>query len=156
MRIGNLIFAFILEGFGIWIIIDSYRMGLKTLRDPGAGLFPFILGILLCLLALPTCVRSLKNIRLEVSATKGEGIVRSGKNLKLIVATVLLTSYFVFLPTLGFLTTTLIFLYGLFLIGYPRRWLFVLAISVIAVILSYVIFSVFLNTPFPKGFLNLG
>ena len=156
MRIGNLIFALVLEGLGIWIIVDSYRMGLKTLKDPGPGLFPLVLGVLLCLLSLPSCVQSLKSIRLETSETKGDQVIRRGKNLKIIFVIVLLTGYFVFLPALGFLPTTLIFLYGLFLMGYPRRWLFVLTVSLIAVILAHVIFSIFLNTPFPKGFLDLG
>ena len=155
MRIGNLIFAFILEGLGVWISVDSYRLGIKSLSDPGPGLFPFILGISLCVFGLPNCVQSTKNLKFELSMT-GEEPIPSGQYLKMIAVVVLLTSYFVFLSFLGFLITSFIFLYGLFLIGYPRRWLFIMAISVVVVIVSYLIFGIVFESPFPRGFLNLG
>jgi putative tricarboxylic transport membrane protein len=158
MKKGNLIFALLLEGLGIWITIDSYRMGIKTLSDPGAGLFPFLLGVVLCFLVLPICITSLKDLKKAGKAVADqEKLSIYGAGLKKIVATmVLLIGYFALLDILGFFATTFLFLSGLFWIGYPRRWLLVLVISAITVILSYLIFSILLKTPFPRGFLNLG
>lgn len=158
MKKGNLLFALLLEGLGIWMTIDSYRMGVKTLSDPGAGLFPFLLGIVLCFLAFPICITSLKDLKKVEKAVAGEGkLSMHGAGLSKIVATmVLLTGYFALLDILGFFVTTFLFLSGLFWIGYPRRWLLVLVSSAITVILSYLVFSILLKTPFPRGFLNFG
>jgi hypothetical protein len=81
MKRGNLIVAFILEGFGIWVIIDSYRMGLKSFSDPGPGLFPFYLGILLCLLSFPICINSLREYR-KANVVKQEKGSEFKKGLK--------------------------------------------------------------------------
>jgi hypothetical protein len=152
MKKGNLIVACVLEGLGIWVIFDSYRMGLQTLANPGAGLFPFLLGILLSLSSLPICISSIKDLRKANGARKEEEGIRHDADLrKLGGATLCFIGYFLLLDTLGFLLTSFIFLFGLFLIGNPRKWAFNSIFSASVVVLAYMIFNIFLQVPFPSG-----
>jgi len=153
MKKGELIIGLTMAGMGIWITIDSYNMGLKTISNPGPGFFPFVLGMSLCILALPICIRSTGGVK-KVSA-KEEIFVENPKNLiKLGLIIACLLGYFFFLDTLGFPITTFFFLFILFWIGYPRKWLFISIFSVILVALAYLIFGYLLQTPFPFGFLG--
>ena len=153
MKKGELIIAFIMEVMGIWIIIDSYNIGLKTISNPGPGFFPFVLGVLLCLLVLPICIRSIRYTK-KVSTMK-QTSVRSPKYfIKPGLIITCLLGYFFFLDTLGFFITTFIFLFILFWIGYPRRWLFISIFSIVIVPLAYLVFGYLLQTPFPLGFLG--
>lgn len=156
MEKGKLIVAFVLEGLGIWVIADSYRMGPKSFNNPGPGLYPFILGVLLCLLAIPLCAGSLKDFRKVNTINKeGRGATGSQGHLKeLGVAIACLFSYYLFLEVLGFLLTSFLFLFGLFWIGNPRKWLLISLSSALTVGLAYLVFSIILKTPFPSGLLR--
>lgn len=155
MKRGNFIFAIAIGFLGIWIIMDSYRMGLQTFANPGAGLFPFLLGILLSLLSLPLCISSLIDLRKgNETKKKGEGIKHGADLMKLGAAIVSLMGYFMLLDTLGFLITSFIFLLGLFLIGNRGKWIFNCIFSALIVALAYVIFGMFLQVPFPFGVLR--
>ncbi len=150
MKKANLIIALAFEGIGIWIIIESCRLGIKTLNDPGAGYFPFILSILLCLLGLPVFISSLKNfgsadVRKEAEEIKYTALKKTAP----IIAS--LVGYAVLLNILGSLITFFLLSWGLFWIANPRRWLFVSGLSGLAAALSYLIFVILLQVPFPVG-----
>jgi putative tricarboxylic transport membrane protein len=154
MKIGNLIIAFSLEGLGIFLIIESYKLRLQTFSDPGAGLFPFLLGILLCLLTIPLCISSIASL-MKVEKGKEKKELEYLPNLKEIgVAFTCLVGYMLLLEKLGFLITSFLFLFVLFLIGNPRRRLFIFLFSVLVTFGAYLIFSILLQVPFPSGFLR--
>lgn len=155
MKKGELIVSFLIEGLGIWIIVDSYMLGVQTFANPGAGLFPFLLGILLCILILPICINSLKDLR-KVNVAIEKKLVGYQFDLKKVCVLACLIGYFLFLNILGFLVTTLLFLYGLFWVGNPWRWLYDLVFSVVLTALTYIIFYVLLQIPLPYGLFKLG
>jgi putative tricarboxylic transport membrane protein len=148
----NLIFSAALELLGILVIIESFKLGFQTFSNPGPGLFPFILGTLLCLLVSPTLIGALKG------SETGEGIKEEyPTNLKkLIVVTACFLGFFFFLDTLGFLIITFFFLFGLFWIENPGKWLYVLALSVLVDAFAYLVFGVLLEISFPTGLLGIG
>jgi len=152
-RKGNLFIALVLEVFGIWIAVKSYKLGLQTFHNPGAGLFPFLLGLLLCGLTFPLCSGSIKEF-IESKRTKSEGRGRGPRTgfKSLGAAVVCLIGYLLLLGKLGFLITTFLFLFGLLWIGYPRRWLFITLFSAAMVFLSFLLFDIFLKVSFPPGF----
>lgn len=153
MKKGELIIGLIMAGIGIWIIIDSYNMGLQTVSNPGPGFFPFVLGVLLFILALPICIRFTGGVK-KVTATEERFVENPTNLIKLSLVVACLLGYFFFLDTLGFPITTFIFLFVLFWIGYPRRWLFISIFSIVLVALAYLIFGYLLQTPFPLGILG--
>ena len=154
MKKGDLITALILEGVGFWVIIDSYNMGLGTLGKPGSGLLPFLMGILLCFLAIPICISSLKGLnKFNILAADKKEVVMNWSHFKeVILITAFFIGYFFILDFVGFFITTFLFLFGLFWIGYPKRWLLVFTAASLSVALTYLIFVVFLNISFPLGF----
>ncbi len=152
MKKGNLIFLLTLEGLGILEILASYRLGLQTFTNPGPGLFPFVSGVLFCLLVLPICISSLKELKKATATQK-----RPQGNLKKVgLITLLLVAYFLFLDLLGFLIVTFIFLFGLLFIGSQRKWLFNLVFSAVLVGAAYLLFHTLLGIEFPLGFLEIG
>ena len=151
MRRGNLIIALVLEGLGIWVMLDSYGLGLQKLSDPGPGLLPFLLGGFLCLLSLPICIEYLRKIDRGKEEKGGEYPIDFKK---LCTATAYLIGYILLLDILGFLITTFLFLFGLFWIGNPRKWLFVAGFSAGVVALTYIVFVVLLQIHFPAGILR--
>jgi putative tricarboxylic transport membrane protein len=152
MERGNIVIIVVLEGLGIWVIIDSYRLGLQTIENPGAGLFPFLQGVLLCLVGLQILISSLKSSS-DIDTVKKERGIEPKANLKRVgAATACLVGYALLLEKLGYAITTFLFLFGLLWIGYHRRWLFVFEVSIVVTILSYLLFDVFLKVPFPGFF----
>jgi putative tricarboxylic transport membrane protein len=150
MRKANLIIALVFEGIGVWIIIESCRLGIKTLNDPGAGFFPLILAILLCLLGLPVIISSLKNFgSADVRKEPEEIKYTTFKKIGAVIGS--LIGYAVFLNILGSLLTFFLLLWGLFWMGSPRRWLFVSGLSALVAALSYLLFVILLQVPFPAG-----
>jgi putative tricarboxylic transport membrane protein len=153
MKKGELIVALTMGLLGIWIVIDSYNMGLQTISNPGPGFFPLVLGVLLCLLVLLICIRSIRYSK-KVSTIEKTSVKYLTNFIKPGLILACLLGYFFFLDTLGFPITTFFFLFILFWIGYPRKWLFISIFSVILVALAYLIFGYLLQTPFPFGFLG--
>jgi|SRR3989339_355021 len=151
MKKGELFIGVTMTGIGIWVSIDSYRMGLHSITNPGPGFFPFVLGMLLCILTLPICIRSIGSVRKV--ATEEKFIRNPSNSIKLSLIVACLLGYFFLLDTLGFPIITFIFLFVLFWSGYPRRWVFISTFSIVLVALAYLIFAYLLQTPFPLGFL---
>jgi len=151
MKTWDIILSFTIQGVGLWVIVGSYRLGLQTFTDPGPGLFPFLLGAVLCLFSGPICINSVKELRDFNIATEWKAAEDRGGLIKLGVAVACLSGFLLLLNVLGFLITCFIFLFGLFWLGNPRRWLFVFMFSAIMAILSYIIFNIILQIPFPQG-----
>jgi len=149
-KTANLIIALALEAFGILIIIESFKLEIKTLNDPGAGFFPVILAVAMCLLSLPILIGALKKSDGDNTGKKAEGLghVPFGK-----IATVLgaLAGYAVFLNILGSLLTFFFFMLGLFWMGNPQRLVLVSGVSALVAVLAHVLFVILLQVPFPPG-----
>lgn len=148
---GEIVIAFVLIGMGCWISIDSYLMGIQSLRNPGPGLMPFVLGIILFFLGLSIWISALRN-PLKVPENQRAYYT---PELKVIVGIlVCLIGYGVFIDKLGFLTTSYLVLLGLFWIGNPKQKMVTLVVPALVVAVSYLIFIVLLNVHFPAGFIE--
>ena len=152
MEIGYIISIFVLEGLGVWIIIDSYSLGIGNFNNPGPGLFPLLLGIVLCLIGLPGFISSLKYIMTGDRIKEVKSIEYTDNLKKIGTVIFFLLGYALLLNILGFLIASFLFMVGLFWIGNPRRWLLVFGSSLISTILTYLVFVVLLQMPFPTIF----
>lgn len=126
----------------------SYRLGLGEIHNPGPGLIPFGVASVLFLMSLGLIIRCIT-----------EGIKRPLKGQafkdvswqRVILVLISLLGYGVGFNRLGFSICT--FLLIIFLLGVvcrQRWWLAILA-SILTVVISYFIFVVWLEVPFPKG-----
>ena len=149
-RVGGLIWLFL----GIGFCIGSIKLNLGNFHNPGPGLMPFLLGTLLGLLGL-VLIFSANSKELERNEeVKVEKILVKENWTRLFFTLSTLCGYIILFEYLGFFLTTFIFFFLLFKLAEPKRWLMPLTLSGSAVILSYLLFSVWLQCQLPKGILK--
>jgi hypothetical protein len=136
---------------GAAICVGSVQIRLGTFRRPGPGFMPFLSGVSLMLFGVILMVSTLTRADNEKEETKSEKLWTK-ENWKGFSLTLLaLFGYSLLMNTLGFYTTTFLFLFFLFKLTAPRKWLMPLAFAGASVVLSYLIFSLWLMSQFPGG-----
>ena len=149
-------------GGGIWLLVGagfclgSLKLKIGGLHNPGAGFIPFLVGVLLMAFGLIMILSFLFGFRTRREKNgKGEGGKEYLVNLRAPFLTLLiLTGYVILLEPVGFLLTTFLCLFLLFKISDPKRWLLPVGLSLGTVVISYLVFSVWLKNPFPRGILG--
>jgi putative tricarboxylic transport membrane protein len=129
---------------GVFFAVGGILLKLGTLRNPGPGFLPLMMASLLVAFSLFVFVR---------------GLVEPGKVLRgvqwrsqaVLVVSVLL--YGLLLGFAGFLLSTFVLMFvvfGLFFEG-MRRWPKVLFYAAATAVIGWLVFSVALKVPFPRG-----
>lgn len=141
---------------GIAVCVESVRLKLGNFHKPGTGFISFLSGVLLgvcgIILLMSILIRNLsKNEEIKISKSS----VRESRKVFLITL-VALFGYTILLPQIGFILSTFLFLFVLFEITEPRKCLMPLVLAGSIVILSYLLFSVFLKCQFPRGIFKIG
>ena len=128
-------------------------MGTGTLQRPGMGFMPLgasaLLGMLSIVLLVKTIVRKREGGRAATSA------VPLGK--KALMALIAVITYSIIMPRIGYLIGTFLvmtFLYWLLEQNGVRGFLRGMVLSLLTTTLSYYLFAVLLNCPFPAGILG--
>jgi len=135
--------------FGLYIAFEGYQLKTGTLRNPKSGFFVFWLGIILLGLSVFLFVRSF--------AYSKPGEVGKQEDLGWFKGIILMSGLLVYalaFKWLGFLLSTFLLLIFLFKALHPQRWRVALTLSVVAIVLSYIIFGVLLELQFPEGVLK--
>ena len=138
--------------FGAFVTIESYRMGLGTLRRPGPGFLFFWAGIVMAILSLIVLSRAWSDDRRRGLQTKP--IFGPMNFLKIALVTASVFLYAFFMELLGFIPVTLLLL--LFLLGVIERKgvVFSLLFGVGVTTAAYLIFEILLHSQLPRGFLR--
>jgi putative tricarboxylic transport membrane protein len=111
---------------------------------------PFLSGSFLILFGLILAVSTISK-GLEKEKTKGKEAWMNVNWKSFLFTLLALFVYALLLEPLGFYITTFMFLFFLFKLTEPKRWLMPIVFSGISVILSYLIFSIWLKVQFPSG-----
>jgi putative tricarboxylic transport membrane protein len=127
-------------GLSLFVMTFSLRLGLRGFHNPGPGLAPFVLGLLLLLISLYVLIISLLK-KGRGNETPGEGQSRTNYG-KIGFVLVALFAYSFLLERLGFLMTTWIFLFLLFR-SMGNRWITTLVASTSTVLATYFVFTFF-------------
>lgn len=136
----------------VWAIFDSVRYGLGTLTAPGAGLFPLILAVGLCVLSLVLLLQAATAPTIT-DAKEGERLTEDQKpSGRFWFLAVSLFAYAFMLEPFGFLVSSFICLCALFKAGNSWRWPKVVVASAVSVGAAYVVFVVLLRVPLPRGY----
>ena len=117
------------------------------LRDPGKGFIPFLSGILLAGLSLTIFIRSI------LKKEKESAFGKDWKKGVWVIGSLII--YALVLEKLGFLVTTFIFLILSLLSFQPRKLLSAFLVSLFTVLISYLVFSLWLKVQLPKGILGI-
>ncbi|HEX2966605.1 MAG TPA: tripartite tricarboxylate transporter TctB family protein [Syntrophorhabdaceae bacterium] len=136
--------------FGVFVMYSSWRFGLGTFRSPGPGLMPFLLGVLLCLVAL-YFLGSL--IIGKTSGLDKEQKANDAQIWKIALVVGSLVSYALILEKLGYIVSTLLLLFIMYWAAGTSKRVAVIS-SAITVLLTYILFSR-LGVVFPQGILKL-
>jgi putative tricarboxylic transport membrane protein len=129
------------------ICIESARLPLGSLGDPGPGLLPLGAGAILGMLS---CV-----CYAQARLTKSQGVTQAWfpqerwKGLGLVLSA--LIGYAICLEFLGFLLTTFFLMIILFRGVEPQKWTVTILGSALTSFLSYALFQLWLKTQLPTG-----
>jgi hypothetical protein len=137
----------------IVILWSSYRLRLGTFANPGPGLLPFLAGFGLGVVSVIHLLRHGTGI-----LHQGEITVRqlwAGMNwTKSAGIAVSLVLYTTLLDYLGFLATTTLLMIFLFRVVEPMRWFVATGSGLVASLVSYVLFAVWLQVQLPRGLIE--
>lgn len=131
-------------GLSFFVLWESLRAGLGTLRNPGSGFISFCTAVILSVLSL-------------VLIYRGWRIRISPKHLprQIILALVFLILYSLALNTLGFVIPTFLLVGLFFYLGGLRPWWALLGMSATVTFLAYLVFGILLHVYLPRGFLGI-
>jgi putative tricarboxylic transport membrane protein len=128
--------------------IMAYRLGWGDIHNPGPGLIPFGVAVLLGLMSAGLCIRSLVE---AARGDQGKGIFEGIAWRKIIIALCGLLGYAFFFTFLGFRISTFLLMI-LFLGAVSRmKWRWTFLIALITAVGAYLIFEAWLGCPFPTG-----
>lgn len=137
--------------FSLFVCWQAYKLGLGPYRIPGAGLFPFVLGVLLCVLSVFYFLKTWRSRRLEQEYHLWQGL----RWRKVILVFSLLFAYALLLETVGFHLCTLLLLAALFSWVDKQRWYWIYIGSPGITFLFYAVFELWLKIQLPTGFLRI-
>ena len=134
-------------GFSLFIMTLSYKLGLGGIDNPGAGLMPFLLSLLLLLISIFFLISLFlkKGERYEI--VKEDKVGLDFKKISLVCASLFV--YALLLERLGYLITTSLLLILLFK-SLGLKWRFVFITSGLTVLITYFLFT-YLGVIFPSG-----
>ncbi len=142
----ELIFNLILMILSFYIIISSIRIGFGSLKEPDAGFFPFLGGLLILISNIFILIHKSRDSK-PIFGNNG-GI----KILLLIMVTYIL--WIIVMPYLGYVLVTFMATFGLSKIMKLEGWIKPLILSVAMTLFVYLMFDYLLYLDFPRGILG--
>jgi len=128
-------------GLALFVLWESLRLELGTLKTPGPGFLSFGAGIGLAVLSLAL-----------ITSGWGKRADLKAHSRRVILALLALFAYSLILDTLGFIVATFLLVAILFRLGgYFRQWWTLVAASASVALLAYLFFGILLNVFLPRG-----
>jgi len=139
--------VFLLLVLSVFFCIESWRLGLGNLRDPGSGFLPFgaslAVGVLSGILFLKE-----RGKQIDKSSQPVRQAIKA-QNSILIVCVLLIYPFL--LSKLGYFVSTFLFVLFCVKIVGAQKWRIVLLISIVTAIIAYLFFVVWLDVRTPEG-----
>jgi putative tricarboxylic transport membrane protein len=137
-------------------LLAGRRYPLDSLVNPGPGVFPLAIGLLLLALAGMQVVRAvLRRPRATETARSGSGPPDAAMGLPAVMLAALVV-YLLAMPWLGFqLSTLLLVLVAAKLMGTPG-WARPAVLAAGVLLGCWLVFSLWLRVPLPRGALGIG
>ncbi|MBM4278346.1 MAG: tripartite tricarboxylate transporter TctB family protein [Deltaproteobacteria bacterium] len=133
------------------VFIESIRLGIGKIQNPGVGFITLgasgILGILSFVLFIKAT--------LTKEEKETEPLFSKGRWPRVLFVLFILCVYSVVMPTLGYLLSTFILMTFLFWVLERRKIWLVFTASFLSTLISYFVFSKWLNCQFPDGLFGL-
>lgn len=137
--------------FSVAVLIQSIRMGVGTLSNPGMGFMACGASGIMVLLSLILLLQSFQGGKVrEESARPFTGLLL-GRVVGFMIAVLL---YILFLPSLGYLVATFLLMDCLLLMVGRRNWILLIIFPALTSLVSYYVFAKLFQCPFPAGILS--
>lgn len=139
-------FTCILLLTSIIVIVESYKMSIGNLREPGPGFLPFSAAVIMGTLVLIHLIKTILTI------INIEPAFASLSNLKYLFYTIIIAFITaLFFERLGFIVMTTFFLITILKIVGRESWVKILWLTFFILISSYLVFIILLNIQLPLG-----
>jgi len=140
---------------GIYTASHAYQLGLGRFRHPGPGFIFFLASLFLIILGAIDLTRTFFG-EPKKKEEKGEQHIWEGVRWqKVLFVLIGVSIYIYFLELAGFWVSTFLLMLFLYKVVEATRWWIAILSSFITILLSYVIFKVWLDVQFPAGILGL-
>lgn len=134
---------------GIVVMIESARLSIDTVRNPGPGFVPFFLGLSMALLSIVSFLMPEGKARAEAFWNNWQ----KGKSIFYIFAGTFF--YLILMRIMGFYIDTLWFLTYLISLSGGKDLKRSITISIVTMVVVYIVFGQLLIVPFPRGILGI-
>ncbi len=141
-----------------WIVIGgiicvlALQYGLGSFRAPAPGFVAFLSGVLISGIGAVMVVSRSVSMGRAKGASPGAGpaipVVSLGR---LAYTMIFLIAYAILMDPFGYIASTFLAMFGLFLDWEKKNWLWSLFFSVTASLVSYLVFEVWLHCQLPRG-----
>jgi len=137
--------------FSVFVSIESYRLGLGTLHQPGPGFLSFWTSVAMGIISIGVLARAWTPME---AGERKSPIFGKENLLKIPFVLLSLFLYAFFMEVLGFIPVTLLLF--IFLLGMIERkkWRLTIFVSIVVTGISYLLFEVWLKAQLPKGLLG--
>ncbi len=136
--------------FSLVTCIESYRLKLGVITQPGPGFFPFSAGLLMLILSLMALFQWMG--KREPSEKQGEKRPLRWWNIVIILAAT--PAYAISLEGVGFLINTFLFVSLLLKVVEPQTWKTSLLWGLITAVAANIVFNVIFQAQIPSGILG--
>jgi putative tricarboxylic transport membrane protein len=136
--------------FSVVVSREAFRLPMGEMKDPGAGFFPLMIGMVTGLLALIALFRSLREKR-------GPSAPRPTEPFRwwnLVVILAALVAYALTLTKVGFMINTFLFMLLLVKVIEPQAWKKAVLAAMITAVAADLFFNVLLGAQIPSGILG--
>ena len=138
---------------GLYVCLHSFSLGLGRSREPGPGFIFFLAGALLSFFSIIDLIKYF-SVR-EKTHKKIRELWSGSKWQKIVMVLVAICIWSYLLNLLGFFISTFLLMIFLFAFLEFTRWWIVISTALITISICYVIFKLWLNIPFPRGFIGI-
>ena len=132
--------------FSFFVIAESFRFGLGSLRHPGPGFLPFLCAAIIAVFAI-----SLLAIGKRGKAGSQEPFFKKERLPKFLVVVFILFGYALLLSYLGFILCTGLFVLISLKTIEPKSWGRAITISLLTAFVCWAIFDYWLKIQAPEG-----
>jgi putative tricarboxylic transport membrane protein len=138
--------------FSTTVLIQSFRMGVGTLGNPGMGFMACSASGIMVFLSLILLMQSfIKKKGSEEESVRPFAGLMLGRVVGFVIAVFL---YIIALPSLGYLIATFLLMGCLLMIVGKRNWWLLILFSALSSLVSYYVFAKLFQCPFPAGILS--
>jgi putative tricarboxylic transport membrane protein len=149
MRKYDIVSGLFLLTVSLAICAGSLRLNVGTLTAPGSGFFPLVTGLVLGIFSALILVGARKSgketVRFWAPQANKKGVY---------LTFLLILVYALLLERLGFIGTTVLFLFLVSRFVSGHRWATAVFFALVTSFTTYIVFSILLHVPLPQGILG--